>query len=287
MSVPLQIRVLTRSDFQFALRLCRLAGWNQTRDDWQRLWALEPKGCFVAEWEGEPVGTVTTTSYGTDLAWIGMMLVHPDHRRKGIGRVLMIAALDYLRNAGVRCIKLDATPLGKKVYDTLGFKDEWTLARWEHANVGELRVRQASGVRTLKGTDRALVQHWDKEAFGTDRLHLLERLAQSGHAALVHGAESGSVDGFGLIRAGTRAAYLGPVVATTPEGATAVIEALLACSPNQKVFWDIPDLNAAAVDLAKRLGFAPVRQLIRMFLGENSCRGQTEKIFALAGPEVG
>ena len=57
--------------------------------------------------------------------------------------------------------------------------------------------------------------------------------------------------------------------------------------PNQPIFWDIPDANTCAVDLAKRLGFTPQRPLIRMFLGENKWPGDPQKIFALAGPEIG
>ena len=80
-----------------------------------------------------PAGTATTTFYAPELAWIGMVLVHPDYRRRGIARALLARCIEYLRGRGARCIKLDATPLGKQVYDELGFKDEWTLTRWECA----------------------------------------------------------------------------------------------------------------------------------------------------------
>ena len=106
---------MTPAELDFADSLRALAGWNQTRNDWQRLLAHEPRGCFVAEWNGALAGTATTTCYGTDLAWIGMVLVHPDYRRRGIGTALLQQCLDYLSGRGVRCIKLDATPLGRPV----------------------------------------------------------------------------------------------------------------------------------------------------------------------------
>src|SRR6266852_4773742 len=106
------LRRMTDSDLRAADELRRLAGWNQTIEDWRRLLRLEPRGCFVAVQNGEVVGTVTTTTYGQALAWIGMMLVHPEHQRRGIGTRLMRQALEYLQGRGVKSVKLDATPAG-------------------------------------------------------------------------------------------------------------------------------------------------------------------------------
>ena len=78
----MRVRLMTRADVPFADSLRALAGWNQTVDDWKCFLALEPDGCFLAEWNGAPVGTATTTVYGPELAWIGMALVHPDFRRR-------------------------------------------------------------------------------------------------------------------------------------------------------------------------------------------------------------
>src|SRR6266496_3261092 len=96
------LRPMTGDDLPAADELRRLAGWNQTLEDWRRLLGLEPRGCFVAVQEGRVVGTVTTTTYGRALAWIGMMLVHPEHQRRGIGTGLMRRALDYLQSQGVK-----------------------------------------------------------------------------------------------------------------------------------------------------------------------------------------
>src|SRR5437868_12008562 len=115
------IRVLSPEDIPFADSVRALAGWNQTLGDWQRFMNTEPEGCFVAEWRGTPAGTATTVCYGSELGWIGMLLVHPDHRRHGVGSALLQHCLEYLRGRGVQCIKLDATPLGKALYERFGF----------------------------------------------------------------------------------------------------------------------------------------------------------------------
>src|SRR4051812_32712413 len=100
----LTLRYLTSADLAFADALRAGAGWNQTVGDWQRFLDLSPDGCLLAECEGRPVATATTIRYGTELGWIGMMLVHPDFRRRGIARVLLKHCIEILRQAGVKSI---------------------------------------------------------------------------------------------------------------------------------------------------------------------------------------
>jgi len=108
------IRLLFESDIPAAMRLKEAAGWNQTEADWGRLLKLEPNGCFAAVENGQLVGTTTTTTYKEDLAWIGMVLVDPQHRRRGIATLLVETALAYL-DGKVGVIKLDATAEGSPV----------------------------------------------------------------------------------------------------------------------------------------------------------------------------
>jgi len=280
---------MTEADLEFADTVRAAAGWNQTADDWRRFLATEPGGCFVAEWDGTRAGTATTTVYGVELAWIGMVLVHPEYRRRGIGRALLEGCLEALRARGVRCIKLDATPLGKRVYDGLGFRDEWTLRRWNHPDVRlpaqQTALADAPWVSSLEEAQQ--IGALDEAAFGVSRLGLLRALANSGSRARVLRLESGQVAGFGLSRPGARARYLGPVVAESPQAGLRLVEALLGEGDGQGVYWDIPDPNLAAVEWAQGHGFSVQRPLIRMYWGENRAPGDPRRQFALAGPEVG
>src|SRR5882724_8331694 len=162
---PLRLRLLRREDLQFADSVRASAGWNQTLDDWERFLTTEPDGCFLAEWNGAPAGTATTTIYGPDLAWIGMVLVHPEYSQRGIGRALLERCIERLRGGHVRCIKLDATPLGKKVYDNLGFKDEWTLTRWVCQMAPGQTTAPEPGLRFLRATDAEGLEPLDTSAF--------------------------------------------------------------------------------------------------------------------------
>ena len=283
MSEPLRLRLMTSADFAFAETLRAIAGWNQTAEDWQRFLTHEPEGCFVAEWNGAPAGTATTTSYGTDVAWIGMVLVHPDLRRHGIGKALLNRCIEYLQERRIRSIKLDATPLGKKLYDTLGFHDEWTMTRWETAG---LRLSAPAGKNTAgPGLETQLVEGLDAESFGVSRQKMIALTAKQSRGCLHRSAID--IDGYGLLRPGKRANYLGPVVARSSEIALHIVNSLVSQFPGEPIYWDIPDPNTAGATLAKSLGFAPQRQLIRMYLGENHCPGLPLQQFGIGAPEIG
>ncbi len=277
---------MRRSDVPWADSLRALAGWNQNRADWRRLLRLEPDGCFVAEWADAPAGTATTLVYGIGLAWIGMVLVHPDLRRRGVGTALLEHSLAHLERRGVRCVKLDATPAGRPVYERLGFKPEAALTRWEAAASGPPRPARHPA-RTWDAGAVGRVAGLDLRALGVARLGVLRALARASTSALLIESPSGRVTGFGLARPGARANYLGPVVATSGIAAHTLLDGLLAACERRRVFCDLRDDDAAAVAWARRRGFVRQREFTRMYRGENLRPANPRLVIASAGPEIG
>lgn len=268
----LHIRQMTLDDIDSAMSLKDQVGWNQTPDDIRRLVEYEPDGCFIAEVDGTPVGTVSTTSYGTKLAWIGMMLVLPEYRRRGIARRLIQTSIDYLRSRRVSCIKLDATPLGQPLYEQLGFQAEWGFQRWERE--GE-NVVHAPSQQPLPSHLLTL----DQRAFGVDRSRWLQSVATGCRVV----TRSGS---FGMLRPGSVATYLGPVVSENSSEAASMINDMLTTTVG-RIFWDIPHGNETAEGLAREHQMQPVRQLLRMWSGETNVSGRPELQFALLDPTTG
>ncbi len=271
------IRKLIQSDLAFALSVGKMSGWNQLPSDWNRLLATEPDGCFLIECDGKPAGTATTTTYGTDLGWIGMVLVHPDFRRCGLATALLNRCLSYLiEERGVQCVKLDATPDGMKVYEKLGFQEEFELARWSGSTVvdkGELNPTSEPDLTTMIKLDTA--------AFGTDRIDYLQRLSRDSRVRVISG------QGYSMVREGRIALYLGPMVSNSSDAAEKLASSLLHSQKEMPVFWDIPENNRQAVALAGELGFKRVRKLIRMWAGNRNTAGSTTLQWAIGAPETG
>jgi GNAT superfamily N-acetyltransferase len=278
----LHIRVLNAGDIPLGMRLKAQAGWNQLEADWRRLIELEPEGGFVAEYGGVPVGTVTTCRFGT-VGWIAMMLVDEHHRGRGIGRRLMECALEYLDTHGVRSVRLDATPLGRPLYESLGFVVESTLIRFEGALAPAPQAQDLDEVCALDGVGEAAVL--DRAVTGTDRRALLHRLDAGSPGSLrgVRGAHG--LAGFLMARPGARARQIGPCLGDDRAGALLFADARQRYA-GEPVYIDIPATNAVATILAATFGLAPGRQLTRMGRGPRVAE-RLDRLWASAGPEKG
>ncbi len=248
------------------------ARWNQTEDDWRRLLELESEGCFGLDVDGRLAATATVVRYGRELAWIGMVLTLPEFRRRGLARACVVRALEFASD--VRCVKLDATELGQPLYEECGFQVECFIERWVR-EAGDGGLGPVAPVRAGAELDLEL----DRRAFGADRERLLRSL-------MVVEAASLGADGYALGRPGSDAAYLGPLVARSETAAETLMQCFLQCHSRERIYWDVPADNTAAVRLAERCGFRPVRRLARMTKG-GGVEWDPGKAFAIAGFEWG
>ena len=85
------------------------------------------RGVFVSEIDGQVVGYITTrVDPESKIGWIPNMAVLPEHQQQGLGRELIQKALDYLRQQGMECAKietLEQNPVGSRFYPGMGFQE--------------------------------------------------------------------------------------------------------------------------------------------------------------------
>jgi GNAT superfamily N-acetyltransferase len=277
----LHLRPMTAADLPLGLRLSRQAGWNQLEEDWRRFVELQPDGGFVAEWDGTPAGTVRTLRFGA-VAWIAMMLVEESLRGRGIGRALMTHALDYLDRQGVATIRLDATPLGQPLYERLGFREQFRLARYQGSAPP---TPLPAGVETAAPDQWDALAELDQVVTATERRPLLHRLFIEQPTEVCCVTHEGRVVGYRAARPGARAHYLGPCIAT-PEAGPLLFADAWHHHARAAIFMDIPLANVAATALAEAHGLTVQRHLTRMCRGVPVCE-RVEHLWASAGPEKG
>ncbi|MBS1876396.1 MAG: GNAT family N-acetyltransferase [Acidobacteria bacterium] len=259
------VRLLTLDAVPSVIELSAAAGWNQTPEDWSRMIRLEPEGCFCIERDGRVVATATLLCFGAELAWIGMVLTHRDYQRRGFARRLMSAAVDTARGRGVRSVKLDATDQGHALYESFGFVDEQPIERWRR------EPRPAEPEPAATGP----VPHaLDREACGVDRSRFIDALP---------GPVRACDEAYALTRPGARANYAGPIVARHPRDADRLLASLL---DDGAWYLDLLPSNQAARIIASEHGFAPVRHLTRMRLGQ-PIQTRDDYVFGIAGFEAG
>ena len=231
-----------------------------------RGWGLSIAGTLVA--------STLVLPYG-GFAWISMVLVLPEHRRKGYASRLLRVALDDLRASKLKPI-LDATPAGREVYRREGFEDTWTFKRF--ALRGSPRAVSGSTPRTI-GWRKAL--ELDAEAFGGDREWLLRALQKR-----LPDAALGAPDGFVLGRDGREAHQVGPLVARDEAAALELLEQALG-NVAGPVYVDVVDHAPRMQDRLQQRGFEFQRPFTRMVHGGGRAPGDEKLVYLVAGPELG
>lgn len=281
----MQIRVMMRQDIPGGVRLNTITGWNQTAADWERFLAASPNGCFVMEDADKIVGTSATISYEDKFAWIGMVLVDPDKRNRGIGTTLLQRAVEYLDGAGIPTLKLDATPAGKPLYEKMGFVTEYEIDRWVLKRNAPEKPMTPHESASEEALSQALA--FDHQAFGADRSALLRSYTERAPDLTLVAENDGKLSGYAFGRRGLFADHMGAWMARDDKTAQTLLSQFLQRSSRDAIIVDALKSNRIADELLRDSGFAPVRLLTRMYRGRNSHPGKPETLCAILGPEFG
>jgi hypothetical protein len=214
-----------------------------------------------------------------------MVLVAERHRHRGVATALLKEALQRSDELGLSA-GLDATPDGRRVYRTHGFKDVFGLQRFQCARP-RLRSVEVGGVslRELGSIDVKRVITLDAEVIGAPRPEIMSYLQNAEPRRAVVAKSTGRLVGFALARPGRRALHLGPVTANRAEIAQALVSRALAGFKGT-IILDVPDHQDRFQAWLSSSGFVPVRPFTRMLRGGAEF-GDPRRAFAVAGPELG
>lgn len=285
-SAEVSFREMSGQDIEAGLRLCRASHWNQTTRDWELFLELSPHGCRVAIKDGQVIGTVTTVNYENRFSWIGMVLVDPAERGRGIGSQLMSHALDVLSD--LSSIRLDATPAGHKVYEKLNFSDEYRLSRMETVVPKGAFARHGNTARPMEKKDLFAVADLDRIVFGADRRLILEWLLEgASEYAWVVEAEDDGISGYTFGRHGFNFEHLGPVVARSQQTARQLVSACLSQHEGRRFILDASHCEPDWRLWLESVGFREQRPFIRMFYRDNPFPGLPSQQYGILGPEFG
>ena len=166
---PIDIVELGVGDAQAGLVLSTEARWNQNEADWR--FFLSQGVVFGVRDGARLVATAALLPYSAGNAWISMVLVTADFRRRGIATKLVDACLDAAAKRDLTTW-LDATPDGATVYGPLGFKPTLQLRR--------LRLTKPQGTAASRPLSTAHLDAFaarDASAMGFDRSTLLSEFS--------------------------------------------------------------------------------------------------------------
>lgn len=207
------------------------AGWNQNDRDIERLISYDSEGTFVAKIKSEdydiPVATCSVLPVGSNHTWIGMILVHPELRRQGIARAMMLHCIEYALNKDKVINGLDATPLGNTVYGAVGYIDSYRIWRSFY------ELREFSGkeydhnhVCQVKEEDLTDLIRYDAQRF-LPRENILKALYKDSEGmAYLYRDDNGEIKGYIMGRAGRIRPFVGPFIADEDDVAVHLLTAI-------------------------------------------------------------
>ena len=211
---PIDIVELGVDDAQAGLVLSTEAGWNQIEADWR--FFLSRGVVFGMRDGARLVATAALLPYSAGNAWISMVLVTADFRRRGIATKLVDACLDVATRRGLTTW-LDATPAGATVYGPLGFMPTLQLRR--------LRLQKAqstTATHPLSAGNLDALAARDGSAMGFDRRTLLSEFSARPGSRIVSDDRA-----MALVRDGRTARHIGPLLADRADQALALVDAIV------------------------------------------------------------
>jgi GNAT superfamily N-acetyltransferase len=257
---------------QAGLVLSTEAGWNQNEADWR--FFLSKGTVFGVRDKDQLVATAALLPYSSGNAWISMVLVTANWRRRGIATRLVNTCLTRATKLGLTTW-LDATPDGANVYGPLGFTPALQLRRLRLENP---RQTKATPPLSTCRVDEFIAR--DRSAMGFDRNLLLTEFAgRSETRMLSHG------DAMAIVRGGRTVRHIGPLFAENPRRALALVDAIVHSEPGP---WLLDAVNSQSEFLTglTGAGWTIERPFQRMRFGRATTRVE-ELPFAVAGPEFG
>lgn len=286
MTVPTEARDIIDLEARHlagALVLSREAHWNQVEADWSMM-VTAGNAIGIENSEGRLIASALTLPYGDRFGWISMVLVTADWRKQGLATRLLNTCIERLEDQGLVPV-LDATPTGEGVYRPLGFLPQFGFQRWEHEAVQNISLKQADvpGVRNIRRADTAKLIDIDAAVFGAERQVVVENLiGRSADFACMSDDQSG----FAVGRNGRVATQIGPISANSSATAIKTLNHALKALTGP-VFIDACDHQEEFVARLQEFGFRPQRPFSRMAKGTAESFGAPDKMFAMAGPELG
>ncbi len=187
-------------------------------------------------------------------AWIGNILVHSEHRKKGYGTMITDQLIEYAGKKGATAFMLIATELGRPVYEKIGFQVTSSYVFFSRDHDSKQHI--ASSVRRLEETDHIQLASLDTHVTGEDRDQFLRQFIPSAYCINVRDHLEGvyyRTLGNGQILARSALAGLSLLSLKIMEGAESLV---------------IPEENALACEFVKNNGFVETKRAPRMHLGE-------------------
>jgi GNAT superfamily N-acetyltransferase len=255
---------MTRGEIDTAVDWAAAEGWNPGLHDAACFHGADPGGFYVGLLDGEPVATISAVKYGGSFAFVGFYIVKPQCRGQGYGIQIWNAALATLSG---RRVGLDGVVDQQANYRKSGFALAYRNVRFQ--GVGGKHRQTDDRIVPLSSIPFDETLRYDAPFFPDNRSQFLRHWLGRPGSIAVGVRDKGQLVGYGVMRPCRSGYKVGPLFADSPELAERLFAYFRAEVPaSAPIFLDIPEPNAAALDLVARHGMNAAFETARMYTGE-------------------
>jgi hypothetical protein len=203
--------------------------------------------------------------YGATYGFLGLYIVKPAHRGKGLGIRIWNEGMQYLAH---RDIGLDGVLEQEDDYQRSGFVSYYHNIRYEGLAEGAGSAAPDFRVVELAQAPFEAVQAYDESLFRAPRPGFLRSWISQPEAVALGFVEDGELRGYTVLRRCVQGYKIGPLFADSEAIAEVLFRQVTGrVAPGSVIFLDVPgeSRNPAAARLARRHGMHKVFETARMY----------------------
>ncbi|MBS9805483.1 GNAT family N-acetyltransferase [Bacillus cereus] len=285
--IELEIRVerLRKEQISDIVALSSYIGWDYNREEIETVFN---SGIVYGVWNErkELIASAAIILYGEALASIGMVIVHPNYKGKGIGKVITDSCIKSV--LAHTPIMLIATDEGKPLYEKLGFREVSYVSKYicNSYNANNHCIENEDYMMNYEECDLEKIIKIDENAFGTNRKGFLKkRIMQSEQCTVVKDKEQ-NVLGYGLSIQTPENKIIGPVVAKNDEMAMRIVHDL-AREHHGKLRMDVPEGKKKFMKELEVTGFQKVNKPPIMMKNSDQLLNRNNELYSIAAQIFG
>lgn len=179
--IELEMRVerIRKEKIDDIVALSSYIGWDYSREEIETIFNA---GIVYGVWNERKklIASAAIILYGEKVASIGMVIVHPDYKGRGIGKAITHSCMNSV--SARTPIMLIATDEGKYLYEKLGFRVASYVSKYicNSYNPNHKCARNEEYMMDYEEGDLEEIIKIDEYAFGTNRKEFLKkRMMQS------------------------------------------------------------------------------------------------------------
>lgn len=285
MKKEFDLQKLNQVEVKTLVAWAKKEGWNPGPYDAEAFYLADPDGFYGYFEQGELIAGGAIVSYEGEFGFMGLFIVKPAFRGKGIGKKLWFQRRDKLRSRLKKgaAIGMDGVVEMQPFYNKGGFEIAFRDERYERQGSTFTIHPQIS---QIPDKDTGTIIIYDQKRFGYPRESFLKAwLSIPGNFNFQY-KENDRIKGFSVLRKVNNGYKIGPLFADNYAIAEELYKACLNAGMGESVFIDIPLANPDAVQLVEQYDAKYVFECARMYYGKPP-QIDILKVFGITSFELG